>query len=55
MINENDMSELRRMVTNLNNEDDKALFIRVIKGITNLQVENSNLKIENKNLKKTDE
>ncbi len=51
MINDNDMGELRRMVTNLHNDDDRTLFIRIIKGITDLQLENSKLKGEIKNLK----
>ena len=45
------MGELRRMVTNLY-DDDKACVRRIIQGINDLQTENSRLKAEIAGLKK---
>lgn len=45
MVNNRDLSELKRMVTNFY-DDDKALINRVIKGITELSNENARLKAE---------
>lgn len=45
MVHNTDISELRRMATNLY-DDEKALVNRVIKGIADLTAENSKLKAE---------
>lgn len=45
MISTNDMNELRRMVTNLY-DDEKACISRVIRGIADLSNENLKLKAE---------
>ncbi len=49
MISNTDLNELRRMVTNLYDED-KACIARVIRGITDLMSENHKLKTEVKKL-----
>lgn len=50
MVHNTDISELRRMATNLY-DGEKALFNRVIKGIADLTAENSKLKAELQKLK----
>jgi len=48
---QDDMAELRRMVTNLY-DDDKACILRIIRGITNLEIEISRLNREVSTLQK---
>lgn len=50
MVNGNDLNELRRMVTNLYDEE-KACIVRVIRGIAELSNENLKLKAELAKLK----
>lgn len=50
MINTSDLSELRRMATNLY-DDEKALVNRILKGISDLTTENGKLKSEMQKLK----
>ena len=45
MVNNNDLNELRRMVTN-SYDNDKTCIIRILKGINDLINENQKLKSE---------
>ena len=45
MVGSNDLNELRRMLTNLYDEE-KACIARVIRGISDLSTENLKLKAE---------
>ncbi len=50
MINNNDLNELKRIATNLY-DDDKARINRIIKGINDMNAEIQKLKAENEKLK----
>lgn len=52
MLNESDLNELRRMATNLYDEE-KARINRILKCISDLTIENTKLKNEIERLKNT--